>query len=585
MARKLRYNDEEGGMVKAQLQKIETYAAKLNEMIHPDDELEGWVQAKLAVVAAYMGDVKHYLDYELKQSFGEGGVPAFKNRHWEVEFTWEGADEEGRKVNIMADTIAEAERKVKEKFGPYYKGIRIVEIEEDKEVSWDEYAENVKKKMEGKKTEGARIDGGKPVSMADGGVAGSKYQIAQKHWKEIEESMTPKQKSIYNQEYKRLESKFDQFDDREIAEYIQGGINEFYDTSFKLTTYEINGKNWFKLGFKYIALNEAINNPEWYEDMAKGGVTSDEAYKRRMKKWGFQPYGKTKGKFKVKYEADGEPQTEIWETKEMAIAAAKKYAKMDEFTNPEVFDESGKKIMAEGGETLPAEKVYIEITKPTELKSKSVAKKIKEFADMGYRSGQILLKMAFVGTDKLTKELTDGFQVLKNNIFLINKMDQHLKEKGIEPKKYYRGGRMSDLYVKYEGSSFSEDMKEAKEYLGEEMWNSFTRDERIEATKYLKAQGLVGFSGEMEDLETVAAMQYKKGGSVPEKTTVDFIKALEESKIIAKDAHKNPKAIETIRGIISMSNKDFKEYIKANPNRNVKMIFEEYSDWIETYKE
>ena len=421
--------------------------------------------------------------------------------------------------------------------------------------------------------------------MADGGVAGSKYQIAQKHWKEIEESMTPKQKSIYNQEYKRLESKFDQFDDREIAEYIQGGINEFYDTSFKLTTYEINGKNWFKLGFKYIALNEAINNPEWYEDMAKGGVTSDEAYKRRMKKWGFQPYGKTKGKFKVKYEADGEPQTEIWETKEMAIAAAKKYAKMDEFTNPEVFDESGKKIMAEGGETLPAEKVYIEITKPTELKSKSVAKKIKEFADMGYRSGQILLKMAFVGTDKLTKELTDGFQVLKNNIFLVNKMDQHLKEKGIEPKKYYRGGRMSDLYVKYEGSSFSEDMKEAKEYLGEEMWNSFTRDERIEATKYLKAQGLVGFSGEMEDLETVAAMQYKKGGSVPEKTTVDFIKALEESKIIAKDAHKNPKAIETIRGIISMSNKDFKEYIKANPNRNVKMIFEEYSDWIETYKE
>ena len=413
MARKLRYNDEEGGMVKAQLQKIETYAAKLNEMIHPDDELEGWVQAKLAVVAAYMGDVKHYLDYELKQSFGEGGVPAFKNRHWEVEFTWEGADEEGRKVNIMADTIAEAERKVKEKFGPYYKGIRIVEIEEDKEVSWDEYAENVKKKMEGKKTEGARIDGGKP-----------------------------------------------------------------------------------------------------YKEMAKGGVTSDEAYKRRMKKWGFQPYGKTKGKFKVTYEADGEPQTEIWETKEMAIAAAKKYAKMDEFTNPEVFDESGKKIMAEGGETLPAEKVYIEITKPTELKSKSVAKKIKEFADMGYRSGQILLKMAFVGTDKLTKELTDGFQVLKNNIFLVNKMDQHLKEKGIEPKKYYRGGRMSDLYVKYEGSSFSEDMKEAKEYLGEEMWNSFTRDERIEATKYLKAQGLVGFSGEMEDLETVAAMQYKKGGSV-----------------------------------------------------------------------
>jgi hypothetical protein len=47
MGRKLTYNEEEGGMAKAQLQKIEMYAAKLNEMIHPEDELEGWVQNKL----------------------------------------------------------------------------------------------------------------------------------------------------------------------------------------------------------------------------------------------------------------------------------------------------------------------------------------------------------------------------------------------------------------------------------------------------------------------------------------------------------------------------------------------------------
>ena len=62
--------DYEGKMAKAQLKKIESYAKKLNDMIMEGDELEAWVQAKLSVVAAYMGDIKHYLDYEL-ESTGE----------------------------------------------------------------------------------------------------------------------------------------------------------------------------------------------------------------------------------------------------------------------------------------------------------------------------------------------------------------------------------------------------------------------------------------------------------------------------------------------------------------------------------
>lgn len=460
MARKLRYNDEEGGMVKAQLQKIETYAAKLNDMIHPDDELEGWVQSKLAVVAAYMGDVKHYLDYELKQSFGEGGMPKFKQRHWEVEFTWDGADEEGRKVNVMADTIGEAEKKVKEKFGPYYKGLRIVEIEEDKEISWEDYEKKVKKKYSLKELdeitknqmehdeaqlrreqglskggnvmmEGARIDGSKPMDAEEFGDDGEEYEAP-------------------DEEADRKNRKHEEMKEEEAIRSIEG-------------------------------------------KMAKGGEASQ-------------------AKYVITYD-DGDDISRVWV-----------YAYNEEDAQEQAFEEysdikeiiSVEKMMANGGE-LPAEKVYVEITKPTELKSKSVAKKVQEFADMGYRSGQILLKMAFVGSDKLSKELTDGFKVLKNNIFFIKRMNEHLKEKGIEPKKYYKGGRMSDMYVKYEGSTFSEDMKEAKEYLGEKMWNSFTREEKIEATKYLKAQGLVGYAGEMEDLETVSAMQYKRGGKAKSK--------------------------------------------------------------------
>lgn len=460
MARKLRYNDEEGGMVKAQLQKIETYAAKLNDMIHPDDELEGWVQAKLAVVAAYMGDVKHYLDYELKQSFGEGGMPKFKQRHWEVEFTWDGADDEGRKVNVMADTIGEAEKKVKEKFGPYYKGLRIVEIEEDKEISWEDYEKKVKKKYSLKELdeitktqmehdeaqlrreqglskggnvmmEGARIDGSKPMDAEEFGDDGEEYEAP------------------------------DEEADRKHRKYEE------------------------------IKEEEAIRSIE--RKMADGGTTED-IYEVFYYDW------------------DGEKHISkpiSANSEEEAISIFQNYS-------PDLDVLYAKKMMADGGE-LPAEKVYVEITKPTELKSKSVAKKVQEFADMGYRSGQILLKMAFVGSDKLSKELTDGFKVLKNNIFFIKRMNEHLKEKGIEPKKYYKGGRMSDMYVKYEGSTFSEDMQEAKEYLGEKMWNSFTREEKIEATKYLKAQGLVGYAGEMEDLETVSAMQYKRGGKAKSK--------------------------------------------------------------------
>jgi hypothetical protein len=86
-----------------------------------------------------------------------------------------------------------------------------------------------------------------------------------------------------------------------------------------------------------------ISSQEWEEQyyrdngFAKGGGV------------GFKPYGNTKGKFKITYIADGKKQSEIRETLEMAIDTAKRYKKYDEFSKIEVFDESGKKIMADGG--------------------------------------------------------------------------------------------------------------------------------------------------------------------------------------------------------------------------------------------
>ena len=92
------------------------------------------------------------------------------------------------------------------------------------------------------------------------------------------------------------------------------------------------------------------------DDYAHGGELTDAAYKKRMKMFGHTPYGKTKGKFKVTYNADGEPQTEIWESMEMAKDSAKRYSRIDEFSDVKIFDESGKEIqfMARGGEPKPS---------------------------------------------------------------------------------------------------------------------------------------------------------------------------------------------------------------------------------------
>jgi len=136
--RKLKHDDLEGAMAKSQLLKIESYAKQLNDMIHPDDELEAWVQSKLATISAYIGDVKHYMEYELKKYGLGGGIDDLVS--YEVEFTWEKESEDewdGRKVKVMASNIEEAAKKVTDKFSQYYKGFKIVEIELDEDEEYD----------------------------------------------------------------------------------------------------------------------------------------------------------------------------------------------------------------------------------------------------------------------------------------------------------------------------------------------------------------------------------------------------------------------------------------------------------------
>ena len=58
--------DREGEMAKAQLTKLASYSGKLLDEIQDDDQLEAWVQSKIAIAADNIAAVYHYLAYEMK---------------------------------------------------------------------------------------------------------------------------------------------------------------------------------------------------------------------------------------------------------------------------------------------------------------------------------------------------------------------------------------------------------------------------------------------------------------------------------------------------------------------------------------
>ena len=66
--------DHEGDMAKSELQKIEKYAKYLNENIKTDTQLMAWVQSKISRMATDMGDVKHFMEYQVNNKKAMGGL-------------------------------------------------------------------------------------------------------------------------------------------------------------------------------------------------------------------------------------------------------------------------------------------------------------------------------------------------------------------------------------------------------------------------------------------------------------------------------------------------------------------------------
>lgn len=75
-----------------------------------------------------------------------------------------------------------------------------------------------------------------------------------------------------------------------------------------------------------------------------------------------------------------------------------------------------------------------------------------------------------------------------------------------------------------EPTTLEEDMKEAKELIGEEKWASMSMQEQKDLTEYLKSQGRIGLPGQEEDIETISALQYyAKGGNIYRTSTGEII--------------------------------------------------------------
>jgi hypothetical protein len=112
-----------------------------------------------------------------------------------------------------------------------------------------------------------------------------------------------------------------------VLEYLflkeKSGDNQYYDSYNSLN--ELSYNEWDKLPKN---IKKEIENFDNGGYMAKGGETSDAEYRKRMKQFGFKPYGKTQGKYKIEFVEDGIKQSEIWESKEMAEDREKKLLKI-----------------------------------------------------------------------------------------------------------------------------------------------------------------------------------------------------------------------------------------------------------------
>jgi hypothetical protein len=95
----------EGRMVKQNLWKMAEYAKEMYDLIEDDDDLEPWVEEKIAVASFMMDSVGHYIQYEKHRSHEdmEGEEDHFEIGHEEHD----EEDDEGNEEEFEFDPSEE----------------------------------------------------------------------------------------------------------------------------------------------------------------------------------------------------------------------------------------------------------------------------------------------------------------------------------------------------------------------------------------------------------------------------------------------------------------------------------------------
>lgn len=142
-----------------------------------------------------------------------------------------------------------------------------------------------------------------------------------------------------------ITSELEDFDIDELDDFETMQYNQFLPSSGKVGALQILINNvegdYSQLSEELAELAEKQMSSEEYDESTRDMRFERDGYANGG---AFKPYGKTKGRYIVNYTVDSEKQSEIWDTKEMAVTNAKRYTKIDEYSDIMVFDENGKKV-------------------------------------------------------------------------------------------------------------------------------------------------------------------------------------------------------------------------------------------------
>jgi hypothetical protein len=430
---------EEGGsvaegnyeMLMSNIKAIKHHAEELAGAVTPNTEIEAWVLSKSERAETDLSDITHYLD-GLKME--KGGYMADGGQLGKETITLKSYNIYGKEIN-SGDVIVDYDNKTIElPSGKTYKvendykyTIKVLKskikasgginglVEFLKEINssdspfnpsftnqlingFDKYAEGGELssiKDEYLKNEDENAHSENVVLLAK--HFGTKEDLAKA--KEIlalhekEGSLSSENGKKRQELHLKLIKKATKEMSKEGIEFEKGGYMAkggiYSSDSLYILKVSKDGKEVGEERFRAKNEKEAREMGEDYEEKYKSKFGGDlsfsvkEAESKMAKggEFGFKPYGKTKGKFKITYMADGKRQSETWETKEMAINNAKRYAspKMNgEYKNIKVFDENGKSVeyMAMGGKVKFSDKV--KSVQESLLKRKKVAPQVQK---------------------------------------------------------------------------------------------------------------------------------------------------------------------------------------------------------------